>query len=217
MDETVKTAGEAHIETLLQQLEPGSDRYLVLHTARRFKSSWVELGEALFKVSSRHLYREWGFESFEEYCQQEIRIRKPTAQKLTQAYRFLSREEPQLLQEETALKPLPDYRSIDLLRQAREEKQFSDADYATLRSAVIEQERSHPTALKCFQTLAGEEPGAEQRNPRRFKAALTSVRRLAGSLRELEEIPEHHHAALAELAAYLESALQPTTTEPIEE
>ena len=79
----------------MHQLEPGTPRFEVLESARRFKSSWVELGERLIAVNEKKLYREWGYITFEEYCAKEVRIKKPTALKLTRAYRFLEKEEPQ--------------------------------------------------------------------------------------------------------------------------
>jgi len=49
-------------------------------------------------------------------------------------------------------RPLPDFRSVDLLRQAREEQAFSPADYNDLRRTVLEEDRSHPTAARQFAT-----------------------------------------------------------------
>jgi hypothetical protein len=207
MNDTPKTSAENHIEKIMREVEPGSERYRVLDVARRFKSSWVQLGEELLKVDQEGLYQQWGYDSFEAYCQKEIRIRKPTAHKLTQAYRFLSREEPQLLAEHSPMKPLPDYRNIDLLRQAREERSFAEDDYATLRQTIIEQERSHPTAVKCFKNLA---PPSEDdaRDPvRDYKKALAAARRLHLTLGELDAPPDRHAEALAELIAWLEAAL----------
>jgi len=114
MPETPKSSGEQHINTIMETLEPGSDRYEVLDKAKRFKSSWVELGEKLLQVSTKGFFREWGYQDFEEYCVQEIRIKRGTAIKLTMAYRFMEKEEPQLLSAREELKPLPDYRSIEL-------------------------------------------------------------------------------------------------------
>ena len=76
MNDNPKSGGERHIEKIMQELEPESERYQVLDTAKRFKSSWVELGEKLLKVSSTARFSEWGYGSFEEYCVQEIRIKK---------------------------------------------------------------------------------------------------------------------------------------------
>ena len=185
MSESRKSGGERHIEAIMRQLEPGSVRYLVLDSATRFKSSWVEVGEKLLQVMSSGGYREWGYGSFEDYCLQEIRIKRATAEKLTLAFRYLEKEEPELLERREELRPLPDFRSLDLLRRAREEEGFSEEQYGELRKSVVEEERSHPTVLKRFKefTALREEP--DPRGP--LKASLSAARRLESSLRGLGE------------------------------
>lgn len=207
MSEQPKSSGEQHIEGLMQQLDPSSERYQVLDTARKFKSSWVQLGEQLLKVSSQRLFQEWGFASFEDYCSREVRIKQPTAQKLTLAYRYLEKEEPQLLARQTEFKPLPDYRSVDLLRQAKEEPAISEENFQRLRQAVIEEERSHPTALKHFKAIspAGNEPKSAALL---FKTGVGAARRLESALREIPDLPPEFFPPLQELLAFLEDRLE---------
>ena len=59
-----RTRGEAHIEALLSNLDPGSERYHVLRAARDFKASWVELGERLTETREQEKFKEWGYTSF---------------------------------------------------------------------------------------------------------------------------------------------------------
>jgi len=120
MTDLPQSSGERHIERIMEELDPSSERFQVLETAKKFKSSWVELGDRLLGVNNRNLYRDWGYGSFEEYCTREIRIKKETAQKLTLAYRFMEQHEPQLLARREEPRPLPDYRSTDLPRHARQ-------------------------------------------------------------------------------------------------
>lgn len=202
-----QSSGERHIEKLMRELDPSSERYQVLDTAKRFKSSWVELGERLLQVNSRSLYREWGYESFADYCVQEIRIKKPTAEKLTLAYRFLEKREPEVLAQRNELKPLPDFRSVDLLRQASEEKGFTDEEYADLRKCVFDDERSHPTVLKRFKEVTaarGEEP-TDPLAP--LRACLAAARRLDTALRGAEGLPAAFRDQTTSLIAYLEEEL----------
>ncbi len=204
MEQMPKSTGEKVIEQMMEQLDPTSDRYQVLATAKRFKSSWVELGEKLQVVRKNGKFQEWGYDSFEEYCSREIRIKKPTAQKLTQAYRFLEKEEPGLLARQRELKPLPDYRSVDLLRRAREEENFSDEDFGELRRAVLEEDRSHPTILKKFRETvrSGEDEAAASRL--QLKSALTAARRLSGALSELDDCPAELRESVEEVILFLE-------------
>ncbi len=207
MPDKPQSSGERHIETIMQELDPASERYRILDTAKRFKSSWVELGERLLAVSSRNLYQEWGYQSFDDYCAREIRIKKPTAQKLTLAYRYMEKEEPELLKRRNELKPLPDYRSVDLLRQAREEQTFSDEEYADLRKSVIDEERSHPTVLKRFKETAAARGGVTTNPVISLKISLAAARRLANLLSDVDNLPNGFGEQLGKLIVHLEGEL----------
>jgi predicted CopG family antitoxin len=106
MDDQVKSKAERQIEQIMQEVEPGSDRYRALESAKRFKSSWAELGERLAEVRRKKLFENWGYAVFEDYCSREIRIRKATADKLLMAYHFLEKSEPQLLARREELSPI---------------------------------------------------------------------------------------------------------------
>ncbi len=205
MEEKLPTKGAQHIEQLMQQLPTDSERYQVLVSAKQFKASWVELGEWLARVSNSSHYSEWGFTSFEDYCTKEVRIRRQTAEKLLLAYRFLERKEPDLLQRRQE-RPLPDYRSIDLLRKAEEGDHFSMAEYGELRQAVVEEERSHPTVAKQFRDISHSHR-PEQLTVHRCKSALSAARRLATSLHELPEVPPELTQPVTQLIAFLENRL----------
>jgi hypothetical protein len=208
-NDTPRSKGELVIERIMQELDPASERYQILATAKVFKSSWVELGEKLLQVQRNTLFKAWGYDSFEDYCSREVRIKKPTAEKLTLAYRFLEKEEPAMLARHTELKPIPDYRSFDLLRQAREEARVTDEDYAALRRSVIDDERSLPTVRKQFRELTAE----PKDNDQHLKTALAAARRLETALQNLPDLPATLDAALRSLLEHLEHSLQPADTE----
>lgn len=190
-----KTKGELVIEQIMQQLDPSSPRYRVLSVARQFKSSWVELGEQLCLVRDAGEYSGWGYASFEDYCRDEVRIKKETARKLTGAFRYLEKEEPEVLERSRQMLPVPDYRSIDLLREAREELQLDDEQFQLLREAVIDKERSHPTVAKQFRELSGQHnaPTPQQL----LRSALSAARRLEASLLQLPDLHETLPQALS--------------------
>lgn len=208
MTDMPQSSGERHIEKIMEQLDPESERYQVLDTAKKFKSSWVELGDKLLQVSSRGHFREWGYQSFEDYCVQEIRIKKGTAEKLTLAYRYMEKQEPELLTQRNPLKPLPDFRSVDLLRQAKEEKGFSDDEYAQLRKSIVEEERSHPTVLKRFKEVAAGHDTEEPDPLVPVKASLSAARRLDTALAGVPEVPAEFRDNVVNLILHLEETLQ---------
>jgi len=196
-----KSKGETAIEVLMTELDPESERYRILATAKRFKSSWVELGEKLLRLQTSGGFRDWGYASFEEYCQREVRIRKPTAEKLTQAYRFLEREEPELLARPTEIRPLPDYRSIDLLRQAQADDLPAE-DYRKLRSAVMEEEKGHPAVLRQYREVTADKR-LEDRTLS-YRHALSAARRLRTALTGLDDLDAAAHGNLDRLITRLE-------------
>lgn len=204
MEEKSKSKGAQHIELLMQELPPESERYQVLASAKQFKSSWVELGEWLARVSNNSQFSEWGYASFEDYCTKEIRIRRQTADKLLMAFRFLERKEPGLLERQKG-RPLPDYRSVDLLRQADEQEHFSMAEYSELRQAVIEEERSHPAIAKQFRDMShNHQP--EKKASHQYRNAIMAAKRLSTSLQEIPDIPNDLSQAIEQLIGFLEEA-----------
>jgi hypothetical protein len=207
METTVPPAkGARHIEELLQQIPADSERYQVLMSVRRFKSSWAELGEWLTRVATSGQFREWGYDSFEAYCSGEIRIRRQTADKLLLAYRFLEREEPGVLARREQ-RPLPDYRSVDLLRQAREEQPLPAEEYTALRQAVFEEERSHPVLLRQFRDLTEPKQPAAERNRQQLRTALAAARRLQTALAPLSEVSAVYRETLGSLIETLEEQI----------
>jgi len=212
MDDSKISKGEQHIEQLMQNLDPGSERYRVLDSARQFKASWVDLGEQLVEVNRNNLFSAWGYTTFEEYCSREIRIRKQTAHKLTLAFGYLQRKKPVLLDRDE-LKPAPDYRAVDLLRRAEEEEQFGAEEISGLSQAVFEEGRSLPTIRKKFKESVQSRQSVEESEVQAVKAALSSAKRLETILVALPDIGTEIRPMLAdlirELGTVIESSPQP--------
>lgn len=211
METRAKSKGTQKIEQLMRTLPENSERYMALASAKRFKSSWSELGEWLARISNNGQFLEWGFNSFEEYCTSEIRIRRQTAEKLVLAFRFLERKEPCLLERHTD-RPMPDYRSIDLLRRAQEDQHFNSKDYSSLRSAIIEDERSHPFIAKQYKEMV-QTSNPDQRVAQCCRSALIAAKRLAASLENLEEVPDALMLNLEQLIGFLTGRLGETGQE----
>lgn len=211
METSAKTRAESLIEELMQQLDPASPRYHVLASAKQFKSSWVDLGEKLMKVKREGLFQEWGYQDFIDYCRKEVRIKQPTAQKLTMAYHYLEQKEPELLQRSGELHPLPDYRAVDLLRQAEEEQQLSQDEISQLRQAVLQENRSFPTVRQRFNQASQAHQDAAASRAQARQTILANCRRLSRSLDAEPELGQALQSPLAELITLLETE---TAAEP---
>jgi hypothetical protein len=188
--EEIKSKSLKNIEARMENLDTHSLRYHILESAKNFKCSWVELGRSLYSVWKDKTYKEWGYISFDAYASREIGIRKQTAMKLLKSYYFLEKEEPQYLKNEYAASAqpaqLPSYESVNILRQAKNNKGLDENDYRNLKKEIFEKGRDAQEIKKNLgviirqrQELDPEVAEEKKRN--------TVLRRLLGQLRMLKQ------------------------------
>lgn len=182
-----------NIEDKMAALEEGSLRYHVLESAKNFKSSWIELGRALYSVYKDKLYKEWGFSTFDAYTLKEIGIKKPTAMKLLRSYYFLEKEEPAYLKkdytESVDTAKLPSYEAIDLLRKAKDKKSLDEEDYTKLKQDIFEDGKDTQQIKKDLTALIREREEVEPEEAYRRKRMAT-LKRFLGSLKSLKQEAE---------------------------
>jgi hypothetical protein len=138
-------AAAEKIQSRMEELPEGSTRRRVLECARRFKSSWMELGRMLSEVRRDGLWREWGFASFEAYCAKELFIRKATADKLTASFGFLERHEPSLARADSP-RPVPSFEVIEVLSRAEAAGRLPEDGWQELKDDLLERPPT-PAAL----------------------------------------------------------------------
>jgi hypothetical protein len=201
----------AHVEEQVSrkahEIPPGSFRQTVVLAAKRFKSSWVELGRLLVKVRDSGDFEGWGYPSFETYCMAELRIRKQTAAKLTRNFSFLDKHEPQKLQEEDIAQSAPAFEVVEVLAQAEERGQLSAQEYKSVRDSIWNQEK--PTAeLKRELTEKFPAPEPKLDHGSEMKRLWSLSKRLVAELAANKKVPravveraEAVAADLEELAA----------------
>lgn len=183
-----KPASLRRIETQLESLDPETYRYHVLDTCRRFKNSWIELGQSLFSVQRDKLYREWKFLTFEDYCAKELGIKKPTAFKLIKSYSFLETEEPEYIRKsqeqagEGDSGKFADLDSVNLLRLAKSSKKLEPPQYDRIRKKVLE-DAQEPAEVRKELRMLSETSGKAPEEVR----ADRRIRFLKGLVRALEE------------------------------
>lgn len=116
-------------------------RIKTVEIAKKHKASWIQLGQHLFSIYKNKLYKEWGYQAFETYCQKELSIREATASKLIKSYSFLEREEPRIVKpdftEEETPRKIPDYEAVNVLRLAKNNKNIPTNEFAELRNDVL--------------------------------------------------------------------------------
>ncbi len=130
------------LEKKMEEMSADEMRYQVLNTAKNFKTSWMGLGQILYTVWKDKLYKDWGYAEFDSYTTKEIGIRKQTALKLLKSYSFLEKENPRYLQKDytegAEPKAIPTYESVDVLRQASNNKNLDREDYQKIKKYVLE-------------------------------------------------------------------------------
>ena len=196
------------IEERMAGLEPGTIRHEALQAAKRFKSSWIELGRVLWAVYREKKFKEWGYLSFDAYCAKEIGIRSATAKKLLHSYYFLEREEPSLLrklQQESPAK-LPQADSVNMLRLLKNNEKIQGADYEQVRRYVLERGGEAPQVRKEIRSLLeSAEPDPEAARADRRQAV---IRRTIGTLKSLKVDLQESKLVPAKLLAEIESLVK---------
>lgn len=204
---------EAQIAARIEDLPASSIRRKVLEGARRFKSSWVELGRLLTQVKRESLWRDWGHPSFDVYVTKELFIRKQTAEKLTMSYGFLERHEPELAEPRPPAgrdepRAAPPFEVIDVLSRAEAAGRLDADRWTDLREEALEA----PSAAVLNRQLAerlgpvAARPAAEEGE--RLRRLTGLARRLAAACAQDDAVPqavaERARALAEDLAGLLE-------------
>lgn len=185
-----KTKSLETLEEKMVNIDQNSIRYMVLKNAKDFKTSWIELGRALYSVWKDKLYKEWGYAEFDTYSAKEIGIRKQTAVKLLKSYYFLEKEEPRLLekgytQSQEAAK-IPSFESVDVLRLAKSKKNLDQEDYQSLKKEVFEKGKDASGLKKNLAVIIREKQELQPQEAEKQKKAAV-VKRLLGTLKNLKK------------------------------
>lgn len=156
------------------------ERAEVIHRARRFKASWIELAEALTSVRKGAQWKGWGFESFEDYAKTELRLRPETVEKLTGSYQFLQKRAPEVLRRDGLSSPIPSYQAVDFLRRAESQENAPDDAVSEIRRRVLDEAAPLPTVARQFRDTVFPIDEAERK-----KRDAQGIKNVASRLREL--------------------------------
>ncbi|HVP68842.1 MAG TPA: hypothetical protein VMT17_16445 [Anaeromyxobacteraceae bacterium] len=193
----------SRLQERIDELPEGSFRRQVLESARRFKSSWVELGRLLSRVRADEAWRPWGFDSFESYCSKELFLTRATSDKLTTSYAFLERREPEVARSR-GVAEAPPFEVIEVLSRAEASGRLDDEAWAEMRDGVLDGEAGRAEVVRRIAERFGPAPAPPAPKPAERLARLAAAaRRLAEACEEEREVP----AALKRHARELADAL----------
>lgn len=182
-------------------------RASVAAAARRFKSSWFELGRLLFQVRAADAWQPWGFDSFDAYCTRELHIRRATAEKLLRSYGFLQRHERAAPESVEVGERAPPFEVVTVLADAEERGQLTDRDYARVRDSIWDPGRT-PSELRRELTERFPAPERSVDEASQLLRFARAARRLATELRASKQIPAAAKRTAEALAEELESLLE---------
>ncbi len=185
-----KTRSIENIEHRMDEIDPKSLRHGVLQNVNAFKTSWIDLGQALYAVWKDKLYKEWGYNQFDAYTSKEIGIRKQTAMKLLKSYCFLEKEEPAYLKKDFSdyvdATKIPSHETVEALRLASKKKNIDRTDYALMKKDVFESGKDARDIKATVTQLVKER---EELDPEeaRAKRRMTVIRRLLSVLKSVRQ------------------------------
>lgn len=202
----------AELERKAASVPPGSFRQAVLLAAKRFKSSWVELGKLLMKVRHEGTFEEWGYPTFEAYCLAELRIRKQTADKLTRGYSFINKHEPERVSAPDIVESAPAFEVVEVLAQAEERGQLSAQEYKSIRDSIWNPEKPTSELRRELTERFPTPPAEASADPASVKRLWQQMKRLAAELRANRKIPR----AIVDRADALAQDLEEVVTQKAE-
>lgn len=186
---SLRTKALDRIEERMGGVSADSVRYRILQSVKNFKTSWIDLGQALYSVWKDRLYKEWGFLTFDAYTSKELGIKKATALKLLKSYYFLEKEEPAYLQkdyvESRDASSLPNHESVNVLRLARNKNALDKEDYSRIKKYVLEMGRDAGAVKKDLTMLIKQREELAPDEARRKKRTAV-IRRLLTALKTLK-------------------------------
>jgi len=202
-----RTKVDASLEAAAETHADDPDRAEVLHRARRFKMSWIELAEALTDVRRHSHWKRWGFASLEEYAKTELHLRADTVEKLTGSFQFLKSKAPDVLRRDGLTSAIPSYQSVDFLRRAEESEERPKGDVMeALRKRVLDEVAPAASVTREFNATVF--PIDEGTRKERDAAGLRNVaKRLHELLGETRAVPRRLAGEVGEAVAKLLEAL----------
>ncbi|MBT3226125.1 MAG: hypothetical protein HOE30_19675 [Deltaproteobacteria bacterium] len=192
------------LNEIIEKLDPNSHRKQLIDAARAFKSNWIMFGEYLTKIASEKRYLEWGYQSFEEYCKLEIRIKKNTAMKLTNAYFFVTESEPSI-SENFESKGVPELDVVSFLHKAKQDDNCTPEIFEDLKDAAIEKGQSGPTLARRFRQMTAPEDNNIVKQNR--EQSLSLIKRLQQKLNGQPDVPESFGVFLSEMSDYFNTQI----------
>ncbi|MBX3225980.1 MAG: hypothetical protein KIT84_29610 [Labilithrix sp.] len=172
------------LAALEEQHADDPERATMLRLSRRFKTTWIELGEALSRVKKDKSWERWGYDGFESYAKAELKLRADTVEKLTGSFMFLHRRAPEVLKRDPIGETLPSYMAIDYLRRVEEKAEADDSipkeAVAEVRHKILDEGAPMAKVARLYKDTLFPTTEHQKR-----EAARKDIKKVASKLRDL--------------------------------
>ena len=127
---------------LITQLEQGGDetRLYAAKAAYNFKHSWLEMAQALVEANNANRFVEWGYDTFLDYCDLELGLKKAIVDKLMVSFNVLQQAAPQKLEAISEEEVIPSYQSLDYYARATGELRIDGCPPTDMPDAALSPE-----------------------------------------------------------------------------
>jgi hypothetical protein len=154
-----------------------------LQKARQFKRTWLELAEALSKVSEKKMWERWGFSDFDAYCRKELHLRGSTVAKLLGSYRFLETSAPKVIERARTdhyEAPIPSIATVEFVEKATAAGHADAETLRTIHRSAFEEGLEKPMLAKKFGEIVFPVTNADRKE--KLRAAIASAARRLSAL-----------------------------------
>jgi hypothetical protein len=154
-----------------------------LQKARAFKRTWLELAEALSKVSEKKMWERWGFSDFDAYCRKELHLRGSTVAKLLGSYRFLETSAPKVIERARTdhyEAPIPSIATVEFVEKATAAGHADAETMRTMYRSAFEEGLEKPMLAKKYGEIVFPVTNADKKE--KLRAAIAAAARRLSSL-----------------------------------
>jgi hypothetical protein len=157
-----------------------------LQKARAFKRTWLELAEALSRVSEKKKWEGWGFSDFDAYCRKELHLRGSTVAKLLGSYRFLETSAPKVIERARTdhyESPIPSIATVEFVEKATAAGHADAETMRTIHRSAFEEGLEKPMLAKKYGEIVFPVTNADKKEKLR-SAIAAAARRLSSLIAE---------------------------------
>jgi hypothetical protein len=187
---------------LIAELEQGEDqtRLYAARAAFNFKHSWLEMAQALMEAKNANRFVDWGYDTFLDYCDRELGLKKGIVDKLMVSFHVLQQAAPQKLEAMEEANVIPGYQSLDYYARTTGELRIDGCPPGDMPAMEISPELNQQLYDAVFEqgctprqlrdrfdpVLRPKSPTQEQKD--HTKKTIATTRKLLEQLEELEGV-----------------------------